>query len=210
MKKPFIITIGRTFGSGGKTIAIALSEKLGIPCYEEQIIRMASDYSGISEQLFAQSDAQLRVPVWKRMLSGYPDIDRMARPNTKKFVSDDNMFSIQAQICRNLAQTESCIILGKCANIVLKDCDNVVSFFVDADEETCIANVCERICCSKEDAKEIIAKTDKNRREFYEYYSHGHEWKDPRDYDLMFNSSKVGFEKVEEMMLTCLKMKLGE
>lgn len=210
MKQPYIITVGRTFGSGGKTIAIALSEKLGIPCYEEQILRMASDYSGISEQLFAQSDAQLRTPAWKKLLAGYPNIDKMAHPNTKKFVSDDNLFSIQAKICRNLAETESCIIIGKCANVVLKDYDNVVSVFVDADDETCVKNVMERVCCSEKEAKELIAKTDKNRSEFYEYYSHGHEWKDPKDYDLMINSSAIGFEKAEELILTYLKMKLGE
>ena len=210
MKEPFVITIGRTFGSGGKTIGIELAERLGIPCYEEQIIRMASDYSGISEQLFAQSDAQLRTPAWRRKLAGYPDIDRMAHPNTKKFVSDDNMFAIQAQICRNLAETESCIIIGKCANVVLKDYDNVVSFFVDADPATCEKRVMERICCSLSDAKDIIAKTDKNRRAFYEYYSQGHEWKDPREYDLMINSSELAFDKVCDLMLAYAKMKLGE
>lgn len=210
MKEPFVITIGRTFGSGGRTIAIDLSEKLGIPCYEEQILRMASDYSGISEQLFAQSDAQLRVPAWKRRLAGYPNIERVVRPNTKKFVSDDNMFSIQAQICRNLAETESCIIVGKCANIVLKNYTNVVSVFVDADLDACVKGITERLCCTEKEAKEVIAYTDKHRREFYEYYSGGHEWKDPKDYDMILNSSKLGYEKTGDMILALLKAKLGE
>ncbi len=209
MEKPYVITISRGFGSGGKTIGINLSEELGIPCYEDQLLRMASDYSGISEQLFAQVDEKLRGSYIQKKLAGFPNINRIAKPTDKKFVSDDNLFNIQAELIRRLAETESCIIIGKCANLALKDCPNVLSVFVEADMDYCVENVKERLCVNDAEAERLILKTDKYRSDYYKYYSRGQEWKDPKAYDLILNSGRLGMEKCAEAIKEMLKIKLG-
>lgn len=209
MDKPYVITISRGFGSGGKTIGINLSEELGIPCYEDQLLRMASDYSGINEQLFAQVDEKLRGSYIQKMLAGLPNINRIAKPTDKRFVSDDNLFNIQAEIIRHLAESESCIIIGKCGNLALKDYPNVVSVFVEADMDYCIENVKERLCVSDAEAERLILKTDKYRSDYYKYYSRGQEWKDPKAYDLILNSGRLGMEKCAEVIKEMVKIKLG-
>ncbi|MDO5411136.1 MAG: cytidylate kinase-like family protein [Lachnospiraceae bacterium] len=209
MSDHYVITIERTFGSGGKTIGINLSEELGIPCYEDQLLRMASDYSGINERLFAQVDEKLRGSYITKMLAGFPNINRIAQPKDKNFVSDENLFKIQAEIIRQLASSESCIIIGKCGNLALKDHPNVVSVFVDADMNYCIENVKERLCVGDTEAERLILKTDKYRSDYYKYYSHGQEWKDPRGYDLSLNSGRIGMEKCAEAIKNFVNIKLG-
>ena len=117
----YVITIARGFGSGGKQIGLRLSKKLGIPCYEKQILQMASDYSGINKALFVKSDEKLNGKKIAMKLKKFPKINRLAEPSQKDFVSDVNLFNIQAEIIKELAKTESCIIIGKCANHILKE-----------------------------------------------------------------------------------------
>lgn len=210
MSNHYVITIERGFGSGGKTIGINLSEELGIPCYEDQLLRMASDYSGISEQMFAQVDEKLRGSYITKKLAGFPNINRIAQPTDKKFVSDDNLFSIQAEIIRQLANTESCIIIGKCGNVALKGYANVVSVFVDADMDYCITNVKDRLCVNDTEAEHLILKTDKYRSDYYKYYSGGMEWKDPKGYDLILNSGKIGMDKCAEVIKAFAKIKFDK
>ncbi|MDO4490332.1 MAG: cytidylate kinase-like family protein [Lachnospiraceae bacterium] len=210
MSKPYIITIARTFGSGGKTLGINLSEELGIPCYEDQIIHMASDYSGINPQMFAKVDEKLRGFYIAKKLAGFPDIKRVAQPSERDFTSDDNLFNIQAEIIRQLSKTESCIIIGRCGNIILKDKPNVINVFVDADEDTCNANVRRRLCVNRTEAQKLIEKTDRYRAEYYKYYSGGLDWKDPRYYDIMINSTNLGMRKCAELVKEMVRIKLGE
>lgn len=209
MSDHYVITIARGFGSGGKTIALDLSEELGIPCYGDQLLRMASDYSGISEQMFAQVDEKLRGSYIKKKLAGFPNIDRMAQPTDRDFVSDDNLFRIQAEIIRQVASSESCIIIGKCANLALRSFPDIVSVFVEADMEHCIQNVKERLCVSDEEAQRMILKTDKYRSDYYRYYSSGQDWKDPTAYDLILNSGRIGMEKCAEVIKSFVKIKLS-
>ena len=206
MSKPYVITISRTFGSGGKTIGLDLAEELGIPCYGDQILKMASEASGISEQLFAQADQKLRGSFLRRIAS-FPDIERAAKPSDKDFTSDDNLFRIQVQIVRQLAETQSCIILGKCANVALYDYDNVLSVFVDADRKSCIKNVMDRMYCSEAEAEKLIKKTDKYRADYYTYYSSGKTWKDPREFDLVLNTGRLGFDGAAQVIKDTLRIK---
>ena len=120
----FVITIARGFGSGGKSIALELSKRMGIPCYENEILDMASDASGINKALFHETDERLRGSLFAKMLKGIPTKTILA-PSEKDFVSDINLFNLQAQIIRSLALSQSCIIVGKCADHVLEYFDNV-------------------------------------------------------------------------------------
>ena len=129
--KNFVVTIARGFGSGGKEIGTKLADRFGIPCYERQILKLASDASGLNESLFAQIDERIRGNVLAKKLTGI-SFHRVAEPQDKHFESDRNLYNIQAEIIRRLADTTSCVILGKAADYVLKDYDNVVSFYIEA------------------------------------------------------------------------------
>ena len=114
--KNYVITIARGYGSGGKEIAQKLSDKLGIPWYERQILTMASEESGIAESLFAESDEKLVGHKFSMLLGSMPN-KYVVDPNSPKFVKSDNLFHIQSELIKSLARTESCIIVGKAANI---------------------------------------------------------------------------------------------
>lgn len=202
----FVITIARGFGSGGKEIATKLSEKLGIPCYERQLLTMASDQSGIDESLFVESDEKLRGASLTNILRKIP-FTSVLEPTEKEFVSDINLYNIQAEIIMSLARSESCIIVGKCADHLLRDYKNVISVFVDAPMESCIASIQDKMYVSKERAKQLITSTDKYRAKYYNYYTNGKKWKDSANYDMILNSAKIGRDDCVEVIYDYLKTK---
>jgi len=191
--KHTVITIARQYGSGGKTIGEMLAKDLGIQCYNREILRMASDDSGINERFFNTQDEKLKktslFKIAKKVYSG-----ELLPPDSDDFVSTDNLFNYQAKIIKELAQKESCVIIGRCADFVLKDEPEVTSVFVHASEEFCLDNAMERHSMSEKEMERFIHKTDKVRGEFYKYHT-GREWNDARNYDLCLDSSKLGFEK---------------
>lgn len=205
----YVITIARGFGSGGKQIGLALSKELGIPCYESQILALASDYSGISREKFAQVDEKLRGISILQKLKAAPNIDDIVEPTSKKFVSDDNLFSIQTKILRELAKKESCIIIGKCANYVLRDMKNVISVYIEAPRAACLKNVVDKQGVSEEEAHTLIAKTDKYRADYFHHYTGGHTWTDPVLYDLTLNSYRLGAQKCVALIKDLVEIKFN-
>lgn len=203
-----VITIARHFGSGGKTIGKMLSEDLGINFYEHEIIKMASEDSGIAEELFNQADEKLkRTPLffgWGH--AGYKG--KLIDPGSDEFVSDHNLFNYQAKVIRELADRESCVIVGRAADFVLKDRPNVVSVFVHASREYCIQQAIERAAYIGKDVERFVERTDKYRSDFYRYYT-GQEWTDARNYDLCLNSERLGFEGTMEAIEEYLKVRFG-
>lgn len=204
----YVIAIGRGFGSGGKAIGTKLAEELGIPCYERQLLDMASEYSGINKQLFAEVDEKLRGSYAMKHLMKIP-YTYVVEPRDKEFTSDINLFNIQSEIIRELAKTESFVVIGKCADYILRNEPNVVSVYVDAPENDCITTVMDRMHVSAARAKELIHKTDKYRADYYKYYTRGRDWKNPVNYDLILNSSKVGWDNCVKLIKEYLNMKLG-
>lgn len=206
----YVITIARGFGSGGKHIGMVLSERLGIPCFESQILNMASDYSGINKDLFFQVDEKLRGHHLLNKLGHTPSHDKIIAPTEKKFVSDDNLYNIQAKIIKELAQQKSCIIIGKCANHVLKDYKNVVSVYIEAPRKACVASITNLLGVSEEEAHKMIEKTDKYRSDYYKYYTGGDYWTNPTSYDMTLNSDRIGREQCVDVIIDYLKIKFGQ
>ena len=118
----------------------------------------------------------------------------------------ENIFNYQAKIIKDLAEKESCVIVGRCADYVLKDNPNVVSVFVHADEKFCLDRAMERNSMTEKEMKKYIEKTDKFRGDFYRYHT-GHEWADARNYDLCLNSGKLGFQKCVEEIKAYIKIR---
>lgn len=205
----YVITIARGFGSGGKDIGTRLGEALGIPCYERQILTMASDQSGIDESVFVETDEKLRGKYIANFLRRLP-VSGILEPWEKDFVSDVNVFNIQAEIIRSLAQTQSCIIIGKCADDILRGYDNVISVYIEASRSECVRSIQEKMHVSNERANQLIHSTDKYRAKYYSYYTGGKDWTNPINYDLVLNSGRIGREKCVELIKAYVKIRFGE
>lgn len=200
-----VITIARQYGSGGKTVGKMLAKELGVPWYSRDILKMASEESGISEQLFMQFDEKLSKSLFQRM---YTDVytGELIPPESSDFVSAKNLFNYQAQVIKRLADTQGCVIIGRAADFVLKDYPNVVSVFVHGSEAFNLERAMEQNSMSEDEMKKFIAKTDKYRAQFYKHYT-GREWTDARNYDLCLNSSKLGFKKCVEEIQAYIKVR---
>lgn len=195
--KHVIITIARQYGSGGKTIGQKIAEDLNIDCYEREIIRMAADDSGINEYLFSNVDERIQTSSLFKFKNIYKG--QLISPESDGFTSNDNLFNYQAKVIKKLAEQKSCVIIGRCADFILKDYPNVVSVFVHANKEFCLERARERVSMPEKELIKYIEKTDKYRGDYYKYHT-GHEWYDLRNYDLSLDSGKLGFDKcVEEI-----------
>ena len=202
----YVITIARGFGSGGKEIGVKLAERLGIPCYEQQILRMASEKSGINEALFNLSDEKLYL---SDKLKGLP-FNYVVEPSDKRFTSNNNLFNIQSEIIRKLADETSFIVIGKCADYVLKDYCNVASFYIEAPRADCVASIIKKMGVTEAEAHRLITKTDKYRADYYKHYTKGNYWTNPVNYDLTFNNARLGDDNCVKLVLECMKVKFGE
>lgn len=202
----YVITIARGFGSGGKDIASRLGEDLGIPCYDRQLLTMASDQFGIDEELFVDVNEKLRGKYLTNLLRGIPD-SKVLEPHQKDFVSDINLYNLQAQLIKELAKTENCIIIGKCADHILREFDNVISVYIEAPRASCVSSIMEKMFVSEERAHQLIASTDKYRAKYYQYYTGGKKWTDPINYDLIINSARVGRENVVQVIKDYIAIK---
>lgn len=202
----FIVTIARGFGSGGRTIGKMLSEKLGVKFYDKDLIRMASEASGINEALFGQNDEKTKAGVFNK-----PGVYKgeIIAPGKSGFISEENLFNYQAMVIKQIAAEGSCVIVGRCADYVLRDDPAVVRVFIYADEENCIRNAAEvRGITDRKEAIKIITSTDKERAAYYKTHT-GREWIDARNYDLCLNSGNLGIEKCVDIISDFIKTKLG-
>lgn len=196
--KKYIITIARGYGSGGRTIGKMLAKELGISYYDREILRLASDDSGINEELFGKADEKLKNTLLFRVAKNIYK-GELIPPDSDKFVSNDNLFNYQAKIMKELAEKESCVMIGRCADFVLKDMPNLVRIFVHAPLEHCIDVVERTSSMNRKEIEQFILKTDKHRADYYNYYT-GKDWNDARNYDLCLNTKEMSFEKCVEVV----------
>ena len=189
-----VITIARQYGSGGRSIGLMLAERLGLNFYDKEIIRLASEASGLKEELFGRVDEYVSnaKPSWFKKNGIYTG--EILPPSSKDYTSEENLFNIQAKVMRDLAEKESCVIIGRCSNFVLKDNPNVISIFVPAPDEFRIEKASEKLSMTGKELDEFLLKDDKRKMDFYRRFTGG-EWYDARNYDLSLNSSKLGYEK---------------
>ena len=193
-KQPhFVITLGRKYGSGGGEVAKKLSEKLGIPYYDKEILQMVADESGIKESYFHLADERAGDKIlYKIMKSMAPKISSPSVDGN--ILSDDNLFMFQSQVIQKLAEQESCIIIGRCADVVLKDHPRVARIFINADKIPRMFRLKERLGVdTNKEIEKIMKNTDKQRSEYYNYYT-GKKWADMNNYDLILDSGVLGID----------------
>lgn len=203
----YVITFARGFGTGGKEIASRVAKKLGIHCYENRILTLASQLSGLDQDLFVEVDEKIRDRSgFSGFLRGLPR-SRKYISRDEEFASDDQLFEYQKKIILNLAKNESCCIVGKCADYILRGQPNVVSIYVEAPRSFCLERTMENMGVTREIAEATIEKTDKYRADYYKYYTHGRSWTNPVNYDLTINSERAGIEGSVDLIIDYLKIK---
>ena len=206
----FVITFARGFGTGGKEIASRLAKELGIHCYENRILTLAAQLSGLDEKLFDEVNEKIRsYGGFSSFLRGLPRSRHYISRN-ETFVSDDTLFAYQKQIIENLADTESCVIVGKCADYVLRGRKNVISVYIEAPRPYCRERIMRKMNIGPAEADELISKTDKYRAEYYQHYTGGNYWTNPVNYDLTLNSEKVGQDNCIEIIKHYISIKFPD
>ena len=201
-----IITIARGMGSGGRTIGKMLSEKLGIKYYDKDLIKLASEDSGINETFFHLVDEKIKDSFIKR--SGVYK-GGVLSPDSRDFTSDRNLFNFQAKIIKELADKEPAVIVGRCADYILRDRTDVVRVFIYCDEKTAIHNVIEAYGGSEKTAKKLIETTDKKRSEYYRHYT-GREWNCAENYNLCLDTSRHSYDTCVEIIDSYIRIVSGE
>ena len=194
MKKDIIITIGRQFGSGGKCVAEVLGRKLGIPVYDQELIMKAAQESGFSAEFFEQSDEK------RRFFSLSSIFATTYSSETENYMSDKGLFRIQCETIRNIAAQGPAVIVGRCSDYVLRDMKNKLDVFLTSPLEKRAARVAERQGIDYAKALETVEREDRNREEYYNYYTFGN-WGVASNYDLCIDSDKLGDEGTADMII---------
>lgn len=204
MSNRTVITIGRQFGSGGRAIGRLVAEKLGIPFYDKDIIKRISKESGLSHEILDDYDEKptnsflyslsLGAYTYGNSITGIPEMPM-----------SDKIFVIQSDVIKNLAKQGPCVIVGRCAESILKGEVDCLSVFIHADFDSRIQRVSEYDNISHDEAAERIRKTDKKRASYHNYYSEL-KWGAATSYDLCLNS-KIGIENAAQLIVDTVNMK---
>lgn len=204
--KHFIITIARETGSGGRDIAAKLSDRLDIPFYDRDLLKLASDVSGINEGLFGESDERIgKLEMMTAAKSIYKG--EVLPPDDDDYVSTQNLFEFQARVIRELAKSEvSCIIVGRCADYLLSDHTDVLRVFIHAPLESRKKNVAYySLAWSEKEIEKYITKEDKRRADYYHYYT-GNDWRDAAHFDISLDSSVLGEDGCVDAIIKALPL----
>ena len=203
-----VITIARGYGSGGRTIGKMLAEELGIPYYDRELMRLASDESGINEELFAKADEKLKQSLlYKFSRKEYKG--ELIPPDREDFVSNDNLFNYQAKVIRDLAEAGPCVIIGRCADFVLKDMENVLRLYIHAPLEDCVERVRGILHGTDRELERQIIAIDKRRAAYYKYYT-GREWTNAGNYDLCLNTGHMDYPTCVEIAKSFIEIRKGK
>ena len=202
-----IITIGREFGSAGKNVGLSLSEHLNIPCYDKELLERAAKNSEFCEEIFEHHDEK---PTNSFLYSLVMDSHALGTYQTTPGMLDmplnQKVFLAQFDTIKKIADQESCVMIGRCADYALQDYDNVVTVFVRADEEFKLARLMDRYKCNEKTARELMIKTDKKRASYYDYYT-SKKWGSAASYDLCINTSDVGIEGAVDVIMNYIEIK---
>ena len=200
-----IITISREFGSGGREIGKKLSEKLDVPIYDKELLEMASKESGIARELFVKNDESYTNSFLYSLVMGNYPVSPDGRLNPE-LPLNHKIFLAQFETIKKLAEKGPCVIVGRCADYVLKEMPNVIDFFVSGNMYDKKKRILERYDIEKPKVEDFIRKTDKRRASYYNYYT-DMKWGDARNFDLCINSSKSGIDGAVELMMAYINIK---
>lgn len=195
-----IYTIGREFGSGGREVGEKLAAKLGIKLYDKELLQQAAKDSGFCEEIFENHDEKptnsflYSLVIDTYSVSGYSAAPFLDMPLNHK------VFLAQFETIKKIAEKESCVIVGRCADYALSDNPDCINIFIHADLDVRIKNVSRNLNITENKARDIINKTDKQRASYYNYYT-SKKWGDSKSYNLSLDAGKLGTDNCVEMIL---------
>ena len=184
-----VITISREYGSGGRYVGKLLAEDLGVKFYDKELISLISKKTGLSSNYVEENDQKLV---------------------SAKFVdnNDDKIFIAEEKVIKNLAKKESCVIVGRCADFILKDNKNVIKVFLYSDEKSKENRVIKYYNVPSNKAHSLINKVNKERKKHYKYYTNQN-WDDMNNYDLALNVDSIGIKNCVTLIENYIKSKTG-
>lgn len=209
MPEKYVITVGRSFGSGGHILGRLIADKLGIDFYDKELLLKAAEKSGMSPEYFKRNDE--RVPRFFSGLfsfsHGYSPMSFYAGPSS---ISSDSIYQAQSDFIHEIADAGPCVIVGRTADYVLRDVENVVNIFVHAPMDCCVQRILHRAdSLTTEDARSLAERTNKLRAAFYNFYT-DKRWGAAESYDLCINSSLLPLEECADFIIGYIRRRLAK
>ena len=200
----YVIAISREYGSGGRHIGELLAKELSVPFYDKEIIHMSAEKSGMSAGFIEKSDESIPSAFLHNLkYTAYSSYDSIALYDTPV---TDKVFLAQSAVLKELASKGNCVIVGRCADYVLRDEPGLVTVFIRGALEDRIRQAVEHYSLPQQKAAEKIRKIDKSRTNYYKYYT-SRQWGNLNNFDLMINSSFTGVEGAVAVIKTMLSQK---
>ena len=205
--KKFVITVARQYGSGGREIGLRLGELLGVTAYDKELITMAAQKSGMASEVLDHVDEKATSSLLYTLAMGSSFFNNAAQ--NMNIPINDKLFMTQSELIRGIAEANSCVFVGRCADYVLRKAENKISIFIYAPNDFKTKRIIERHeGIDEKAAKELSQKTDKRRINYYNYYT-GKKWGSPENYQIMIDSSVLGVEGTAQALAAIIKEKYG-
>ncbi len=201
-----VITIGRQYGSGGHDIGKLVAEKLGFTFYDKKLVEIAAKNSNISDETVKHIDEKATSSLLYSLVSGSYSIRGMNGPLYYEMPLNDKLFIAQSDVIKSVAAQENCVIVGRCADYVLDDVEDiqVINVFIYSPLEARVKRITNLYDLNEKQAKDKILKSDKQRKTYYSYYSN-RDWGKMSNYDICINSGKIGIEESADMIADFVK-----
>ena len=198
MEKHLVICIGRQFGSGGREIGLGLAKKLGIRFYDKEILKKAAEESGIVEELFEKADEKPTNSFLYSLSMGTHG-QAMNFTNYNDYLTNDKLFLFQSNTIRDMAEKDSCVIIGRCADYILRGRKDMLSVFIHAPMELRIQRISRVRNVEEDAARSLIKKTDRQRANYYNFYT-DRKWGDMDNFHITLSSSHFSIDEIVELI----------
>ena len=198
-----VITISRQFGSGGHEVGEKLARQLDVPFYDKALIAMAAKQSGLSEEVFASADEKASSSLLYSMVMGSYSFGARV-PGINEMPINDKLFLIQSDIIKKAAEEGPCVIIGRCADYILREHGNCLNVFIHASKEERIRRSIAKKDCEERKASDFVTKKDKQRANYYNFYSNKR-WDDLQNYDITIDTSRFTVDEAVELLIDAAK-----
>lgn len=198
-----VITISRQFGSGGHEVGEKLARQLDVPFYDKALIAMAAKQSGLSEEVFANADEKATSSLLYSMVMGSYSFGARV-PGINEMPINDKLFIIQSDIIKKAAAEGPCVIIGRCADYILREHENCLNVFVHASKEERVRRSVAKKDCEERKASDFVTKKDKQRANYYNFYSNKR-WHDLQNYDITIDTSRFTVDEAVELLMDAAK-----
>lgn len=204
MQSKIIINLGRELGSGGRVIGERVAKALAINFYDKKLIKIASKQSGISDEIFAKVDEHSRRKPLATLVSYLKSPFAGGEAASNSVLDAESLFAIQSDVIRDIAERESALFVGRCADYILREMPMCINIFITANREDRIARISESYSVDEHEAEQMIESCDSSRAQYYNFYTTG-EWGHASSYHLCINSSRLGIDGTVEFIVDFIK-----